>query len=745
MKIILPIIFAMIGASLTPIFTTAQIQTGKSYVNITKGSAGGTFEPGDTLEIRATIAITGSNYSLTRVRFVDTISNDVTYVPGSLKILTNEGMVFRSYTDAGGDDPAMFNSTNKTLRINLSSSGAAVGICSNTSPTADATLGGSINYNGRPSFYGNTCIMSASYRIVINETHNYGTIINLHGGTIRYRRSGSDGTINFNAYRIALTPNLGLCSNSVGANAVTDHGGTFGSGTTQNRTTAADVPGYTRVNVGSGAPQDGQYAIVNNLSPNGTANPTSVGIPGGAARVHTVWDIMGDHTGATDEIAGNLPPATTSTEGGYFVVVNASYANGEAFNQPVGGLCGNTYYEFSAWLKNVCSYCGCDTSGVGATSKNFKGPDRAGVHPNLTFEIDKVAYYTTGNIEYSGNWVKKGFIFKTNNGQGDFTITIRNNAPGGGGNDWAIDDIKFATCSPELTFNPTPAPIVCSENLVTMNALVSSYFDNYTFWRWEKSTDGAQTWDNTGISGNSTISQTSPPYEYSVDYPQFIAPKSDSGHLYRLRIATSASDLDNDACSYANGINVLTLNVIECEVLASYVKTLSARLKQQQATLNWQVVNANQNTILSVEKSVGNRPFVTVASFTPGEQTVFSWTDPNIITDVTYYRIRITENGKSAYSNTAWVQDKLKKDFVVRAVHNPVRSNVTAELASTRDGKLTLSVIDMLGRTLCTSEQKLAAGVSQVQLPQTAFLPKGVYVLRIQWNEEIFNQRIVKE
>src|SRR5690349_16428429 len=86
----------------------ALVQTGKSYVNITKGVVGGTIEPGDVLEIRATIAVgrlpANAVLSISRAHFVDTIPANTTYVAGSLKILTNEGLAFRSYTDAANDD-----------------------------------------------------------------------------------------------------------------------------------------------------------------------------------------------------------------------------------------------------------------------------------------------------------------------------------------------------------------------------------------------------------------------------------------------------------------------------------------------------------------------------------------------------------------------------------------------------------------------------------------------------------------
>lgn len=739
MRILLPVILAMLGISLTASTAYSQVTFGKSYVNITKGTTGGTYEPGDILEIRATIAV--SSGSATQCRYNDTIPANTTYIPGSLKILTNEGVVFKAFTDAGGDDAGMYNSTNGTLRINLGSSGTGVAgaIVSNT---GTATANGTIANTGRPSFYGSTCIMSASYRIQINSSLLLGANVILTGGAYRYTKSGSQ-TRSFAPYKVILSENIGLCSNAIGSNAALDDNGTFGQGTTRDRSyPIVATAGYAKVNIASGEPNDGNYSIVNNLSPNSSTNTAAA--YNNTNRVFGAWDITGDHTNAANTATGN-PPVAQGTSGGYFVVINASYANTEVFQQPVSGLCSNTYYEFSAWFKNVCAYCACDVNGKGAKDVGFNGADSAGVLPNLTFEIDGSAYYSTGNIQYSGNWVKKGFIFKTAPGQTNFTITIRNNAPGGGGNDWAIDDITFASCSPELTLNPSPIATICTNSVVDINAQVRSYFDNYTYWRWEKSVDNGANWTITPQSGNATPTPNPPNYEYNVAFPQFLAPASDSGNLYRLRIATTVGNLDNDNCSFADGTNIVQLKVIKCDLLKSEVRNLTARLKQQQAILNWQGLNTSGNTLFIVEKSTRNNDFKPVGTIPAGSQQYYQWTDPELITGTAYYRIRINEKDNNVFSATTWVKEKGQPDFEIKSIQNPFSKDIAIELASLREGKLTISVLDVQGRVLEKQFQLLAPGVQKIAVQKTGRLPKGMYLLRIQWNEDIFTQRIIRE
>ncbi|MGQ5675290.1 hypothetical protein ACUJ4Z_14980, partial [Lacticaseibacillus paracasei] len=66
-----------------------SIDFGKSYINVTKGLNGGTLETGDTLEIRASFVVRSGSYD--SCGFFDAIPSGTTYVPGTIRILTNEG------------------------------------------------------------------------------------------------------------------------------------------------------------------------------------------------------------------------------------------------------------------------------------------------------------------------------------------------------------------------------------------------------------------------------------------------------------------------------------------------------------------------------------------------------------------------------------------------------------------------------------------------------------------------------
>jgi hypothetical protein len=96
------------------------VDYGKSYINVTKGANGGTIEVGDTLEFRSTFVLrctSGCPAYVDSCAYYDTIKVGMTYIPNSLAVLTNEGKIYKSFTDLAGDDCGV--RTGGNIQINL--------------------------------------------------------------------------------------------------------------------------------------------------------------------------------------------------------------------------------------------------------------------------------------------------------------------------------------------------------------------------------------------------------------------------------------------------------------------------------------------------------------------------------------------------------------------------------------------------------------------------------------------------
>jgi hypothetical protein len=733
-----------------------NIDFGKSYVNITKGLSGGTIETGDTLEIRSVFVVRSGVYD--SCAYNDIIPAGTTFIPGTIRVLTNEGKIYKQFTDVQFDDEGWINGSN--IRINLGYNQA-------DAPSRSFRRG-RISNTHKPSFYNSSCIMVASFRVRV--TAPLGSIINAGGGNMSYK-SGSSPVIfyTFPLNAITVYTNIGMCPNLVGANSIgTEFNGTFGSGKPRNRIASANVPpsyGYQIFNTGT--PNDYTYGIANNTSTrvnystlNTWAKPDNTSP---THRVFNVWDIIGDHTGAASPTLGN-PAADTvaNNNGGYMLVVNASYRIDSAFQQTISGLCPNTYYEISCWVRNICSKCGCDSNGKGATNSSalpvpyiptVSGApgtaDSSGVYPNLTFEVDGLDYYTTGNIRYTGQWVKKGFTFRTGPAQTSFVLKFFNNAPGGGGNDWALDDISVATCYPNLTVNPTPFYTVCAGNVVDFGATVRSYFSNYNQYKWQRSTNGGTTWNDVGVNGTGTPTVVGGQYEYSASYPTFIATQADSGHRYRIVVATTIPNLTDPNCSSVSATDFTMLNVINCTVLPVKLISWTGQTEKNQAKLRWVTEEEDKPVTYIVERSEDGVHFFTAGTvkgrYDEGISNTYIFKDPLVIQRPTFYRLIINpEVGQSSYSKIILLKPQFN-NFHAQVIQNPFRDKLSIYLQIPQKGKIEMKLIDVAGRIIHSATKDMETGSQTMEWKMPDRIINGLYILQVNYGNEQVNIKLLKD
>lgn len=137
-----------------------------------------------------------------------------------------------------------------------------------------------------------------------------------------------------------------------------------------------------------------------------------------------------------------------------FLLVNADVPPAVFYEQTFTGLCTNTIYDFSAFVANVTTENGQTRAPVNVGFRVF-----GCIGTNCTTELIKVE---SGDLPSSTNWVEKGGSF---NSQGFTSVKVQlfNNLDSKPyaikekdgtlkviGNDIAIDDITFSTCSPEI-------------------------------------------------------------------------------------------------------------------------------------------------------------------------------------------------------------------------------------------------------------------------------------------------------
>ena len=292
------------------------------------------------------------------------------------------------------------------------------------------------------------------------------------------------------------------CSGSLGdpiVNITFGSGPNFGPPLSSNTTSALQYQAAT-------CPSDGFYSIVNYTS--------------GCWPNDVLWHTATDHTGNSN---------------GYYMLINASNQPSNFYIQTIDGLCAGTTYQFAAWLLNMCSI--------------------TGTLPNVTFTIEKtdgtvLATYNTNDIPIINpvTWVQYGFYFTTPGGVSSVVLRMRNNSPGGVGNDLGLDDITFRPAGPAITAaiagnaGATINQCVGDTSIFHFVSTVENCYASSAY-QWQSSIDSGNSWND--ITGANSTTYTRLPTVAGT-------------YLYRLLVAESIN-IGITNCRVPS--NIITINV----------------------------------------------------------------------------------------------------------------------------------------------------------------------------------------
>ena len=292
------------------------------------------------------------------------------------------------------------------------------------------------------------------------------------------------------------------CSGSLGDPIVNI---TFGSGSNFGPPLPAGTTSALQYQAAT-CPSDGNYSIVNYTA--------------GCWPNDVVWHTATDHTGNSN---------------GYYMLINASNQPSNFYIQTIDGLCAGTTYQFAAWLINMCSV--------------------TGILPNITFTIERVdgtvlATYNTNDIPIVNpvTWSQYGFYFTTPVGVSTVVLRMRNNSPGGVGNDLGLDDITFKPAGPAIVAtiagNAGNTISICEgdKSIFQLTASVENCYASAAY-QWQLSNSNGNSWAD--IAGANSAAYTLPA-------------KGVGTYLYRLLVAESIN-INITTCRVAS--NIITMQV----------------------------------------------------------------------------------------------------------------------------------------------------------------------------------------
>lgn len=143
------------------------------------------------------------------------------------------------------------------------------------------------------------------------------------------------------------------------------------------------------------------------------------------------------------------------------LIVNAAPDGGVFLAVPVDGLKGNTTYELSLWLINLCRPTKkCPYLLLPSLNIRLVTQDGKVVANIVTQELPRVQQPT---------WSRHKVYLTTPATTENLQLVMADNAPGGCGNDFALDDIVFRECIKKIVAPPVktqPAKKVTAANPV---------------------------------------------------------------------------------------------------------------------------------------------------------------------------------------------------------------------------------------------------------------------------------------
>lgn len=411
------------------------------------------------------------------------------------------------------------------------------------------------------------------------------------------------------------------CNGSVGDNIFPD--GDFGSGTAN--TLSADpqlAPGYRYR--AYPPPDDGFYTITNNTTPWGS---------------FAAIDWIDIHDNSNDP-------------NGYMMVVNASFEPGLFYEKTVT-VCGNTNYEFSADVISMND----PTKGTGFIS------------PNISFLINGVVKFNSGNVPVDARWHTYGFTFTTDSAATEIKLSLRNNAPGGFGNDLALDNITFRPCGPNVVLIDTAGFCTPNREIKINSQVIGSAFATPVF-QWQESASGTGSWMDIPAETLADIDLSNPA----------------DGQYYRLTVASSPANLAQNNCRIASNPTRVTylptrdtIRRIIC-LGDTIVIANQAFFKAGSTNINGKAVNGCDSvaTVMIQVEDLSNfmiqgSPFLCkgdTAILNAGEYAQYNWstgekTPTLAITNPGIYDVTITSVNNCVGHDTILVNNSEITDFAI--------------------------------------------------------------------------------
>ncbi|MFT3678983.1 MAG: Ig-like domain-containing protein [Ferruginibacter sp.] len=165
---------------------------------------------------------------------------------------------------------------------------------------------------------------------------------------------------------------------------------------------------------------------------------------------------------------------------------------------------------------------------------------------------------------------------------------------------------------------------------------------------------------------------------------------------------------------------------------------LAASRAGTSVALNWKTISEINSDYFEIERSTDSRNYVKIgdkvkAAGNSNNELKYELNDD--ISDIragniVYYRVKLTDiNGKVAYSNVGIV--RLPTTGSIKVSPNPFVGEITINMPVEQNTTLSIRMMDMTGRAVLSTTQKITKEFPQVTLKNLNGLTRGVYVVEV--------------
>lgn len=288
---------------------------------------------------------------------------------------------------------------------------------------------------------------------------------------------------------------------------------------------------------------------------------------------------------------------------------------------------------------------------------------------------------------------------------------------------------------------------------VTFDKLTDQLPTGFTFQSLDPSSQITTTNSTSYPSSNATGAITFEGGVVTVSNTSFTVPSGGNLVLkYTAKApATAASDLLTTVTGYVGVTQFATAQntVSVTTTLPVFLQSFNCAFINDKAKLTWSTSSEQNSSYFEVQRSNGDAShFAPIGRLDAAQNSLISKTyffiDPSLISQVSYYRLRIVDiNGSFQYSPVISSR-KDQKMFSLSVSPNPFNSALQLTISVNKEQDANLALFTNAGTLVKKQNLHCIKGVNSVMINEIEQISSGVYFLQIQADGKSFTKQIVK-